>query len=103
MGRIYYLPVLPATKFSRHSVISCVRLNRNPLFRNDRTTLERIMTALDQKKMFYTAGKKIAALNELFTDMIRNNEITKADLEKLIEKRPHVYGRFSGYLATLPD
>ena len=61
------------------------------------------MTALEQQRMFYAEGKKIAALNEAFTDMVRNNEITKTDLEKLIKRRPHVYGRFSGYLATLPD
>ena len=61
------------------------------------------MTALDQKKMFYAEGRKIADLNDLFMDMVRNNEITKTDLEKLIEKRPRVYSRFSGYLTTLPD
>ncbi len=35
-------------------------------------------------------------------ELLRNNDITKKELEKLIEKRPEVWGKFKIYLNRLP-
>ena len=56
-----------------------------------------------QEQMFYQAQRNIADLNEGVMDMIRNGEITNADLAALIKKRPATYGRFDGFLGKLPD
>lgn len=56
-----------------------------------------------QEQMFYEAGRNIADGNNLMMHMIRNGEITKADLAALIKKRPATYSRFEGFLGKLPD
>jgi len=53
-----------------------------------------------QLDMFYREHRRIADLNSAFLDMI-NDGMTKHELEKLIEKRPNVYGRFSSWIERL--
>jgi hypothetical protein len=56
-----------------------------------------------QERLFWEAHDRIAGVNELMLDLLYGeNPITDAELEKLIEKRPDVYGRFSGYLGKRP-
>ena len=54
-----------------------------------------------QLQTFYTEQRKIADSNALFLEMVQDG-MTRRDLEKLIDKRPTLWGRFAGYLATLP-
>ena len=54
-----------------------------------------------QKQMFYRTHQAIADCNALFMEMVRDG-MTRSDLEKLIARRPGLWGRFSGFLNTLP-
>ena len=52
-----------------------------------------------QIQMFYEQNRKIASLNEaMLNALYGKNPITDQELATLIKKRPHVYGRFEGYL-----
>jgi hypothetical protein len=55
-----------------------------------------------QTQMYYEAESRSGQLNELFMDMVREGDMTQEDLDALIVKRPHVYGRFSGLRDKLP-
>jgi len=59
--------------------------------------------ALTQLQHFELARRKLAAGNEAFLEMVNHptNPMTRADLERLIAKRPHVYARFAGWLEKL--
>lgn len=63
------------------------------------------MTKRTQEQMFYAAVKRSADLNNAMMDLIKDpdNPLTNADLQALIDRRPDVYGRFSGFLGKLPD
>lgn len=60
---------------------------------------------LTQMQQFTLAHRQIASLNDAFMDMVncKENPMSRRDLERLIAKRPQVYGRFSGFLKTLPE
>ena len=55
-----------------------------------------------QIQRFHQAGRKIADLNDIFMDMVKEG-MTRSELKKLIEKRPQIYGRFSHWLSKLPN
>lgn len=59
---------------------------------------------MEQYQLYQQAERKSAELNLAFVEMVQHptNPMTKADLEALIAKRPHLYGRFTGWLAKLP-
>lgn len=57
----------------------------------------------EQLQMYYGEFKKIAEVNELFMEFVRNGEMTRETLEKLIKRRPSLWGRFAGFLNTLPS
>jgi hypothetical protein len=57
--------------------------------------------AVPQKAMYYRAVRQSAEAMALFSDMVRKGEISRADLEKLIAKRPEVYGKYAGFLGKL--
>ena len=61
------------------------------------------MTKKSQYQLFWEAHNKIAELNNAFMDLVNDpvNPLTNEDLESLIKKRPHVYGRFSGLVGKL--
>lgn len=59
------------------------------------------MTKLPQIAMYYDAVRRDADFCALFSDMVRDG-MTRGELEALIAKRPNVYGRFAGFLPTLP-
>jgi hypothetical protein len=56
-----------------------------------------------QYQLFWEAHNKTAELNNAFMDLVNDpvNPLTNEDLESLIKKRPHVYGRFSGLVGKL--
>ena len=56
-----------------------------------------------QTQLFYQESAKIGGLNALMSEMVANGDITNAELAALIEKRPAVYGRFAGFVGTLPQ
>ena len=56
-----------------------------------------------QTQLFYQESAKIGGLNALMSEMVANGDITNAELAALIEKRPEVYGRFAGFVGTLPQ
>lgn len=47
-----------------------------------------------QLNIYYQESHKIGARSEMMTDMIRNGDVTRQDLYRLIERRPMVYGMF---------
>ena len=56
-----------------------------------------------QTQLFYQESAKLGSLNALMSEMVANGDITNAELAALIEKRPAVYGRFAGFVGTLPQ
>ena len=56
---------------------------------------------MNQLQMFYTEHKKIAECNELFLELAK--DMTKSELQKLIERRPSLWGKYSNWLDVLPD
>lgn len=58
---------------------------------------------MNQKQMFYQESRKIAEANELFSEMMRNGEMTKRDLTALIKRRPEKWSRFAGFMSRLPE
>lgn len=52
-----------------------------------------------QKDLYYAAERKSASLDKLMLEMLYGaHPITDAELGALIAKRPHVYGRYAGYI-----
>ena len=40
---------------------------------------------------------------QMYYDAVRRDGMTRGELQKLIDKRPERYGRFSGWLERLPE
>lgn len=60
------------------------------------------MNANDQLRLYYQAERKAAEANLLFLDMVQEG-MTRQTLQKLIERRPALWGRWSNWLETLPE
>jgi Ca2+-binding EF-hand superfamily protein len=60
---------------------------------------------LTQAQHYEMARRKIASLNDAFMELVNHatNPMTREDLQSLIARRPNVYGRFAGFLDTLPQ
>lgn len=56
-----------------------------------------------QVQMFYDAERKSASLNDMMLDLMRNQEITNAELAALIKRRPMVYERFAGFVGKIVE
>jgi hypothetical protein len=56
------------------------------------------MPAKPQRHMMDEASRQIAEANETFLEMLPT--LRRKDLERLIEKRPALWGRFAGYLTS---
>ncbi len=57
---------------------------------------------MNQIQMYYAAVRRDGELNELFLELVRDG-MARDELQKLIDKRPERYGRFSGWLERLPE
>jgi hypothetical protein len=56
-----------------------------------------------QKQLYYAAEQKAANRNAAMLDLLYGlNPITDKELRSLIEKRPNIYGKYSGYLGKRP-
>jgi hypothetical protein len=51
-----------------------------------------------QREMYYDAERRSGEINKTFLEMLPT--MRRRDLEKLIEKRPALWGRFAGYLTS---
>jgi hypothetical protein len=56
---------------------------------------------MTQKQMYYQAVRKASECNQLFLQFVKDG-MTREQLEKLIQKRPSLWGRFSNWLERLP-
>lgn len=54
-----------------------------------------------QMRMFYEESHKFAEACELFNDFVKDG-LTKTELQRLINKRPETWGKFSNWLDILP-
>lgn len=57
-------------------------------------------------QIFYNEQKKIGECNEMFMLMVNGSNgdpLHKEDLEKLIDRNPRIWSRYSGFLGTLPS
>lgn len=54
-----------------------------------------------QSHLYYQAVRKAGETNELFLSLVQAG-MTREELAANIARRPHLWGRFAGYLATLP-
>ena len=54
------------------------------------------------KQYYYQAVAKAAAANLTFLQFVKDG-MTREDLQKLINKRPSLWGRFSVWLDKLPS
>lgn len=56
-----------------------------------------------QAQMLHEAEQKTFRLNSAFMELVNHptNPMTAADLRALVARRPAVYGRFAGFIATL--
>ena len=56
---------------------------------------------MSQKQQYYSQAKKNAEINKHFNGLVRNKDISKAELQALIIKRPEIWSRFSHWLDIL--
>lgn len=54
-----------------------------------------------QQQIFYEESHKIAESALLFSDFVKDG-LTRNELERLIERRPALWGRYSNWLEVLP-
>lgn len=58
----------------------------------------------NQRQLYYQAERKAADLNlQMLEALYGPNPITDEELQTLINKRPHIYGRFAGYIGKRDD
>jgi len=55
-----------------------------------------------QEQMFYAADKRNAELNLQFLEFVKEG-LTRQELQKCIDRRPGLWGRWSNWLNVLPD
>lgn len=55
-----------------------------------------------QAQMYYQEERKAAEANLLFLDMVKDG-MTRQQLQRLIDRRPALWGRWSNWLDTLPE
>ena len=56
-----------------------------------------------QLQMYYEAEARAGQRNELMMEMMRNGEITNAELAALIKRRPERYGMYEGFVGKIKE
>lgn len=56
-----------------------------------------------QLQMFYEEQRKIGDRDILFMDMVRDGSMTNQQLQRLVDKWPHRYGGYAGFIGKLQD
>lgn len=77
-----------------------VSLGDTLLTKDNMTMTQRVQPT--QEQMYYQASRKVGELNQEFMWLAQNG-MTREDLQRNIERRPSLWSRFSGFLATLPS
>lgn len=57
---------------------------------------------MNQRAHYERAARMIAETNELFLEFVADG-MTRRELERNIERRPELWGRFSNWLDKLPE
>lgn len=57
---------------------------------------------ITQERMFYAAHRQISDGNIAFMDLVKDG-LTRENLASCIKRRPSLWGRFEGFLKTLPS
>ena len=67
--------------------------------------MNQTQTQKTQYQLYREAQRAISDTDRLFMELISHptNPMTNKDLETLIARHPHRYGRFSGFLGKLKD
>ena len=55
-----------------------------------------------QVQMYYQAHAKIAEANLTFLELVKDG-MTREELQKNIDRRPSLWGRYANWLKTLPS
>lgn len=55
-----------------------------------------------QEQMFYQEQAKIGRQDELFMQLVREG-MTREELQKNIQRRPSLWGKYSNFLPNLPS
>ncbi len=57
-----------------------------------------------QQQLFYEAQRKLGEFDRAFMDLVKDpqNPMTNDDLRVLVKKYPERYGRYAGFIGTLP-
>lgn len=61
------------------------------------------MVMKTQLQIFYEEQRKIGERDRFMMDLIRDNDLTNQQLERLIKHQPDRYGRYEGFIGKLPD
>jgi hypothetical protein len=60
-----------------------------------------VSTAAGQHFLCSAAMQKQGRADEHFMELLRAGDITSSELQKLIERRPSLWGRYQGFIAKL--
>lgn len=55
-----------------------------------------------QSQMYYAAVERSAAADKTFLELVRSG-MTKRDLQRSIERRPALWGKYESWLSKLPE
>ncbi len=60
---------------------------------------------MTQFQQYELARRRLADANVAFLELVNHptNPLTREDLERCIERRPGLWGRYAGFLDTLPS
>jgi hypothetical protein len=56
-----------------------------------------------QNQLYWQAHERLANIYKAFMEMVRENNITSGEIEKLIQKRPETYGHLESWIETLRE
>jgi len=60
------------------------------------------MSTPTQEQLYYQYVRRLGERDELFMELVRDG-LTRAELRRNIERRPSHWGRYAGFLKTLPE
>lgn len=57
---------------------------------------------MNQKQIFYSVSRQLAETDALFSEFVRDG-LTREQLQRNIERRPSLWGRYEGFLPRLQN
>ena len=55
-----------------------------------------------QLQIFYEEQRKLGEANETFMEMVKDG-LTRRELQRNIDRRPYLWGRYANWLEVLPE